>query len=226
MAEIAIAVDGPASSGKGTVARGVARQLGYAYVDTGAMYRSVAMMAARRGVAWDDAEALGAVAASLSFRFTWDGGALRVEVDGEDVTRDIRADEIGTGASKVSAFSAVRRALLSLQRSLADEGGVVMDGRDIGTVVLPEAQLKVFLTASLDERARRRHAELVRRGDSVSFEQVREAIERRDAADSGRAIAPLEPAVDSVRVDTTELSITAAIERVLTHARERGASLP
>ncbi|HMV67426.1 MAG TPA: (d)CMP kinase, partial [Myxococcota bacterium] len=161
---ITIAVDGPASSGKGTVARAVARALGYAYVDTGAMYRSVALVASRRGVGWDDEPALADLAAGLSFRFGWDGARLRVEVDGEDVTAAIRADTFGTGASRVSRLPRVRAALLDLQRALGAAGGVVMDGRDIGTVVLPAADLKVYLDADVHERARRRHAEIVGRG--------------------------------------------------------------
>jgi cytidylate kinase len=219
--EIAIAVDGPGSSGKGTVARAVARSLGYQYVDTGAMYRSVALAAVRRGVPLTDEAALSSLAASLRFRFAWDGDVLRVHLDGEDVTRDIRTEAVGQAASRVSALPGVRTALLTLQRELARAGGVVMDGRDIGTVVLPDAELKVFLDADLDERARRRHEELLRRGEPVAFEQVRAELAERDERDRSRATAPLRAADDAVVVDSTELTIRQAVERVLGLARSR-----
>jgi cytidylate kinase len=218
---LTIAVDGPGSSGKGTVARGVARELGYRYVDTGAMYRAVALRAREAGVDWDDAEGVAALARALRFEFDWDGEVLRVQVDGHDVTRPIRADDIGQGASRVSTHPAVREALLGLQRSLGAEGGVVMDGRDIGTVVLPDAQLKVFLDASLEERARRRHEELIRRGETPHVADVRAALEARDHQDRERAVAPLRPAEDAVVIDTTALSITQAIDALLSIARAR-----
>jgi cytidylate kinase len=222
---LTIAVDGPGSSGKGTVARGVARSLGYQYVDTGAMYRCVALLARRRGVAWDDEFRLTRLAEGLRFRFTWDGDVLKVEVDGEDLTRAIREDEIGQGASRVSTFPKVRAALLGLQRALGAGGGVVMDGRDIGTVVLPDADLKVFLDASLEERARRRFEELVRRGELVHLDDVRRALDARDRQDRERAVAPLVAAPDAVHVDTTELTIPRAIEVLLGLARARAGAV-
>lgn len=218
---ICIAVDGPGSSGKGTVARAVARSLGYAYVDTGAMYRAVALIALRHGVDWDDAEAVAKLAAGLDFQFHWDGDVLRLSVDGTDVSRELRRDAIGTGASRVSRHPQVREALLERQRDLARSGGVVMDGRDIGTVVLPDAELKVFLDADLDERARRRHEELLRRGEVVRFQTVREALAARDRRDAERDVAPLRPADDAVPLDTTELTIRQAVASVLFLARER-----
>jgi cytidylate kinase len=221
---ISIAIDGPASSGKGTVARGVARALHYHYVDTGAMYRAVALVAMRRGVPWEDPEELGALAAGLAFRFEWDDDdVLHVIVDGDDVTRAIREDALGTGASTVSRHPEVREALLGLQRALGRQGSVVMDGRDIGTVVLPDAQLKVYLDADLDERARRRHDELLRRGESYTFDEVKAGIHARDRQDSERAAAPLRIADDAIVVDTTELSIPQAIRKVLELAHQRGA---
>ncbi len=226
MTRIRIAVDGPGSSGKGTVARAVARALHYAYVDTGAMYRAVALFALRREVDWDDAEGLADVAASLRFDFRWDGDVLRVFVDGVEVTRDLRSDAMSTGASRVSRHPEVRQALLELQRSLAAQGGVVMDGRDIGTVVLPEAELKVYLDADLEERARRRHEELVRRGEAVSYSRVREALAARDRRDQERAVAPLKPAVDAIVLDTTALTIPAAVKAVLELVRTHGADVP
>ena len=218
---IRIAVDGPGSSGKGTVARAVAQQLGYTYVDTGAMYRAVALEALRHDVDWDDAPALAALAKSLVFDFRWDGEVLRVLLDGVDVTRDLRRDAMSTGASRVSRHAPVRDALLDLQRGLAARGGVVMDGRDIGTVVLPDAELKVFLDAALDERARRRWEELVRRGDPVHYATVREALEHRDKRDRERDVAPLKPAADAVRLDTTDLTIRQATDAVLQLAVDR-----
>lgn len=219
--QLTIAVDGPASSGKGTVARGVARALGYQYVDTGAMYRAVALFARRRGIAWDDEAALARLARELRFRFHWDGEVLRVEVDGEDVTSAIREDAIGNGASDVSALPAVRAALLEQQRALGARGGVVMDGRDIGTVVLPDADLKIFLDAGLDERARRRHEELLRRGEVVHYVDVRDAIADRDRRDREREVAPLRQAPDAVYVDSTDLTIRQAVDLLLALARER-----
>jgi cytidylate kinase len=221
VAELAIAIDGPASSGKGTVARGVAERLGYAYVDTGAMYRSVALLARRRGISWDDEAGLAALATGLRFSFQWADGLLRVIVDGEELTRAIRTDELGTGASMVSRHPAVRSALLGLQRGLADAGGVVMDGRDIGTVVLPDAELKIYLDAALDERARRRHEELVRRGEPVTLHDVEDAMRARDAQDMNRSVAPLAVAADAVVLDSTHLTIRQAIEQVLALAASR-----
>ncbi len=212
---LVIAVDGPASSGKGTVARGVARALGYQYVDTGAMYRAVALTAEKRGVSWEDGPALAALAAGLDFRFSWDGDVLRVEVDGRDLTSALRREGFGRGASAVSALPEVRAALLARQRDLGRQGGVVMDGRDIGTVVLPDADLKVYLDADLEERALRRHEELLRRGTVVSYQEVLDALAARDAQDRERPVAPLRQADDAVYLDTTRLSIRQAIDAVL-----------
>lgn len=212
---LCIAVDGPGSSGKGTVARAAARALGYQYVDTGAMYRAVALVARQRGIPWDDGPALALLAERLSFTFSWDEDLLRIAVDGRDVTRAIRADDIGLGASVVSRFPEVRAALLQLQRALAADGGVVMDGRDIGTVVLPHADLKVFLDAGVEERARRRHEELLRQGESVHYAEVLEALELRDRQDRERPVAPLLPAPDAVIVDTTDLTVRQATQALL-----------
>ncbi|MEQ1567347.1 MAG: (d)CMP kinase [Myxococcota bacterium] len=221
MRRLTIAVDGPGSSGKGTVARSVARALGYRYVDTGAMYRALALRARRSGIDWEDATALARLAGTLRFGFAWDGDVLRVDVDGEDLTRAIRADDIGLGASQVSRHPPVRAALLDLQRSLGAEGGVVMDGRDIGTVVLPTADLKVYLDASLEERTRRRHEELIRHGDATSVSEVRDALAARDRQDRERAVAPLRPAADAIHLDTTALSIAQAVDALLSIARRR-----
>ncbi|MFK7931850.1 MAG: (d)CMP kinase [Myxococcota bacterium] len=210
-----IAIDGPGSSGKGTVAKAVARQLDLQYVDTGAMYRAVALLASQKGVDWSDEPAVADVANRLQFQFVWDGDFLRLRVDDVDITGEIRTERVGQGASKVSALPAVRAALLDRQRALATAGGVVMDGRDIGTVVLPDADLKVFLDADLDERARRRHEELVRRGEAARFDSVRADLSERDDRDRSRSVAPLKPADDAVILDSTELTIPQAVARVI-----------
>jgi CMP/dCMP kinase len=220
---ICIAIDGPASSGKGTVARQVARALGYAYVDTGAMYRCVGLVALRQGVAMTDGESLGALAGGLRLAFSWSVDGLRVLLDGEDVSEDIRTEDVGQAASTVGTHAQVRTALLGLQRRLGADGGVVMDGRDIGTVILPRAELKVFLDASVEERARRRHAELLQRGLDVRLEAVLGELRTRDAQDSGRAVAPLRVADDAVIVDSTRLPPDSVVAAVLRLAQERGA---
>ena len=218
-----IAIDGPASSGKGTVARMVAQRLGYAYIDTGAMYRAVAHAAEQQGVSWDDGAALGQVAAGLSFGFRWDGASLRVLVNGEDVSDTIRSAELGQGASRVSVFPEVRTALLERQRELARDGRVVMEGRDIGTVVLPDARLKVFLEASLEARAVRRADEFRRKGQGdVQTAEVMAELRERDARDRGRSVAPLRQAADARLLDTTALSAAQAADVIVSWAREIG----
>jgi cytidylate kinase len=220
---IAIAIDGPAGSGKGTAARRLAQALGYGWIDTGAMYRAVAWAARERGVSWDDEAGLGALAARLCLVFGQDEERLTLHVDGVDVTDAIRADAVGTGASRVSRWPAVRSALLGQQRALGAAGGVVMDGRDIGTVVLTDAALKVFLDADLDERARRRTEELRGRGENVDPDAIREAMARRDAEDTQRVVAPLCAAADAVHLDATALSPDEVVAALLGLARARGA---
>jgi cytidylate kinase len=221
---IRIAIDGPGSSGKGTVARMVAEALGYRYIDTGAMYRAVALAGLRQGVGWKDASAIGAVARAARIDFEWDGHALRTTLDDEDVSDTIRREDIGQGASDVASVPEVRTALLEHQRNLGRKGGVVMDGRDIGTVVLPDAELKVFLDASLDERARRRALELAERGENRQESQVRDELRERDRQDSSRAVAPLLQAPDAVHVDTTGMAPEAVRDQILQLARARGAA--
>ena len=222
---IVIAIDGPASSGKGTVAKNVARTLGYAYIDTGAMYRSVALLAIEQGLAFSNAESISSLATHMDFRFHWNGNELRVEVrtrgeEWNDVTTALRAEEVGRGASDVATIPGVRAALLGLQRNLAAAGGVVMDGRDIGSVVLPNADLKVFLDANIVARAKRRHQELAQRGEMVAYDTVLEEISSRDAQDTQRHAAPLAHAEDAMYLDTTHMSAQMAAERLVTIARK------
>ena len=212
---ITIAIDGPASSGKGTVARTVARRLNYAYIDTGAMYRSVALAAQRRGLDLAHADELGQLTTTLEFQFRWSGSGLLVIVNGEDWSDAIRTETVGKGASDVAVHAPVRAALLERQRALAQEGGIVMDGRDIGSVVLPDADLKIFLDASVDERARRRHAELVARGLDVSLDTIRNEVSERDHQDRTRAEAPLIQTEDAVYLDTTAMSAEASAEQIV-----------
>ena len=212
---ITIAIDGPASSGKGTVARTVARRLNYAYIDTGAMYRSVALAAQRRVLDLAHADELGQLTTTLEFQFRWSDSGLRVIVNGEDWSDAIRTETVGKGASDVAVHAPVRAALLERQRALAREGGIVMDGRDIGSVVLPDADLKIFLDASVDERARRRHAELVARGLDVSLDTIRNEVSERDHQDRTRAEAPLIQTEDAVYLDTTAMSAEASAEQIV-----------
>jgi len=221
MSGFAIAVDGPASSGKGTVARLVAMELGYAYIDTGAMYRAVALTAIREGLDQRDGPTLAARTARMRFSFGFEDGRFIIGLDGEDISRAIRTQEVGAGASLVAVLGEVRTALLETQRALATEQGVVMDGRDIGTVVLPEAELKVYLDADAAVRARRRHAELVGRGVEVSYDEVHAELAHRDAQDSGREHAPLAQAADAVRIDCTHLTPEQVTLQVVNMARAR-----
>ncbi len=215
-----MAIDGPAGAGKSTVARQLARKLGFSMIDTGAIYRSVALAAARAGVAWDDDARLGALLdAGLALSF--DGE--RVLLRGQDVTQAIRTPEITRGASVVSARAVVRQKLLQMQRDLgrAAPKGAVLEGRDIGTVVFPDAQVKFFLTASDEARATRRHAELAEKGVDVPLAEVLADQRRRDKDDTERAIAPLRAAPDAIRVDTTGLDLDEVVERCLQEASAR-----
>ena len=219
----AIAIDGPASSGKGTVARLVAKELEYAYIDTGSMYRSVALLARRHGIPWEDEETLAELAESLDFQFSFRDGAFKVVVNGEDLSQRIRTEVVGQGASSVAVQPMVRAALLGVQRGLAQREGVVLDGRDIGTVVLPDAPLKVFMDADLVVRAQRRHTELIARGIEKTVSQVQQELAARDHQDSSRATAPLKQAADAVYLDTTALTPETVAWRIVALARERGA---
>jgi cytidylate kinase len=215
-----IAVDGPAASGKGTIAAGVAGALGFHYLDSGALYRLVALQALERGIDAGDAAALAAEAARLPVAFS--GG--RTTLDGRDVTDLIRGEAASRMASAVAVHPGVRAALLTRQRAFRQPPGLVADGRDMGTVVFPDAVLKVFLTASAEERARRRHKQLIEKGMSVTIDSLLRDIRERDARDATRAVAPLVAAPDAVLLDTTDLSIAAATDAVLAHFAGRGAA--
>jgi cytidylate kinase len=211
-----VAIDGPAGVGKSTTARALAQRLGYVLVDTGALYRGVALAARERGIPWEDEAAVTALSRDIELSFvSQEDGTPRLLLDGRDRADEIRTPEISTGASRVSAYPGVRRALLGIQRELGRHGGVVLEGRDIGTVVFPDAEVKLFLTASAEERARRRVKDLQDRGMTTDRDQVLAQIRARDEADSSRAIAPLRPAEDAVILDSTSLDLEAVVQHVL-----------
>jgi cytidylate kinase len=217
-----IAIDGPSGSGKGTVARLVAERLGWHLLDSGALYRLVALAGAVRGLDPADEHGHGAVAAALDARFGVDAsGAERVLLDGLDVTRELRAETTGNMASVVAAMPAVRGALFERQRIFAKPPGLVADGRDMGTVIFPAARLKVFLTASPEERARRRHNQLKEKGLAASLAGLSQEILERDQRDAARTTAPLKPAADAVLIDSTGVSVEAVVQRILDLARNR-----
>lgn len=214
-----VALDGPAGAGKSTVAIRVAAELGYRLISTGALYRAVALTAIERGVSLDAAATLEEIAAGLRVEFEVEEGVNRVRLDGVDVTDALRSAEVSSGASVVSAIPAVRDALTELQRSYGRSMDVVMEGRDIGTVIFPGAETKVFLTASAEERARRRVADYERAGSPRPFEAVLKEIEERDERDTNRAVAPLRPAADAHHVDATDASVDEVVEEVVRLAR-------
>ena len=203
---VVVAIDGPSASGKGTVGRRVAHQLGYRYIDTGAMYRAVALGAKKAHVSWEDGPGVADLIPTLNLRLTSDDPP-HILLGSDDVSEAIRTEEIGIGASRVSRLPEVRAGLLALQRQMGEEGGVVMDGRDIGTVVFPRAEVKIYLTASSSERSRRRVAELRAKGQSVDPQQVEEDLKARDLTDMTRTEAPLTRAPDAIEVDTTGMTV-------------------
>jgi CMP/dCMP kinase len=219
-----VAIDGPAGVGKSTTARKLAAELGFVLVDTGALYRGVALAARDAGVAWTEADALGKLASDLDLTFVLSpDGEPRLHIAGVDRADEIRTTDIAAGASKVATHPPVRDALLGLQRRLGAEGGVVLEGRDIGTVVFPDAEVKVFLTAAATERAKRRVLDLAERGTVANEAEILQQIEARDAQDSGREVAPLRPADDAIHLDSTHLSMDAVIAEIATLARAAGA---
>jgi cytidylate kinase len=206
-----IAIDGPSASGKGTVAVKVAEILGFHFLDSGALYRLVGLAALDRGIALDDVTALAVLSRDLGCRFT--GG--RIDLDGRDVTDAIRAEAVSAAASCVAALQPVRDALLERQRAFRSAPGLVADGRDMGTVVFPDATVKIFLTADAEERARRRYKQLIEKGMNARMDDLLQDIRKRDERDSNRAAAPLLKAPDAVELDTTGMSIEASVARVL-----------
>lgn len=216
---INVAIDGPAGAGKSTIAKAAAKALGYIYVDTGALYRTVALGAVRAGVLESD-DGIAALLPSLLVELKFVDGSQHVYLNGEDVSDLIRTPEISMGASKVSAVPAVRAFLLDLQRDLAKKNNVIMDGRDIATVVLPNAQVKIFLSATPECRARRRYKELVEKGQTVTYEDVLADVNRRDYQDSHREIAPLKPSADSIMADTSELDLQQSTDLIINIIRE------
>jgi len=217
-----VAIDGPAGSGKSTVARMLAERLGYAYVDTGALYRCVALAVERAALRGNLEEEAGSLARGIEIAFKGPATKQRVLLDGEDVSEAIRTPEISMLASRVSAIPSVRSALLDQQRRLAKAGGAVLEGRDIGTVVLPNAEVKFFLTASAKARAERRYKELVARGVDTSLDKVRSEQEERDRNDAGREIAPLKAAPDAEIVDTSDMTVLEVIEHLERRVRGLG----
>lgn len=216
-----ITIDGPVSSGKGTVAREVAVRLGWHLLDSGALYRVLGFHADKTGVSLDDERALVDLAENLPVRFVEQGGDTRVVLDGEDVSNIIRTEQVGELASKVAVFQPVRDALLGRQQTFAQAPGLVADGRDMGTVVFTAAPLKIFLTASAEERARRRYNQLKEKGFGATLAALVEDIRSRDERDMNRDVAPLRPADDALVVDSTSLTVTEVVDRILDEARQR-----
>lgn len=217
-----IAIDGPAGAGKSTIAREVARRLGFVYVDTGAMYRAVALYLLRQGVDAADENAVGAAASKAQVSLSYENGAQQVFLNGENVSGQIRSEEVGKMASAASGYMAVREKLVELQKALAERENVVMDGRDIGTCVLPDAPVKIYLTASSRVRAERRFKELAQKGVSCSLDEIEKDIIERDYQDMHREHSPLTQAEDAVLLDSSLMTIGQVVEAIIRTARDRG----
>jgi len=218
-----ITIDGPSGSGKGTIAQRVARALGWHFLDSGALYRLVALAARNHGVGWDNEAGLEVLARNMDVQFiASDKGDPRIVMEGEDVSRDIRTDEMGQGASKVAILPAVREGLLQRQRDFREMPGLVADGRDMGTVVFTDAPLKIFLTASAEERADRRYKQLHEKGLSANLSDLLRSIQARDEQDMNRPIAPLKPAEGALMLDSTRSSIEDVFNQVMAEVRARG----
>lgn len=217
---INVAIDGPAGAGKSTIAKAAAKELGFIYVDTGALYRAVAYNAVKNGVI-DDEQGIISMIDDTKIELKYVEGVQSVYLNGKDVSGFIRTPEISMGASKVSAIPQVREFLLNLQREIAKTNNVIMDGRDIATVVLPDAEVKIFLFASPECRAERRYKELVEKGENVSFDDVLKDVNQRDYQDSHREIAPLKPSEESIMADTSELTLQESIDLIVNTIKER-----
>lgn len=218
---INIAIDGPAGAGKSTLSKLLASRLGFLYIDTGALYRAIGLMALRSNIPASDDKCLRSLLGSIKIEIRFKNGGQHVYVNGEDVSTQIRSPEVSMAASAYSAVPQVRTFLLGLQKDMAARNNVVMDGRDIGTVVLPNADLKIFLTASAQDRANRRYTEMIQRGDTADYAQVLEDMIKRDAADSEREIAPLKQADDAVLLDTTGFTLEASLDALLALVRSK-----
>jgi len=217
----AIAIDGPAGAGKSTIARCAAKEIGYIYVDTGALYRAVGLYMLKQGIDTADVHAVSPLLGQVEVTLAFQNGEQKVILCGEDVSQDIRTAEVSMAASNVSAIPAVRDFLFSLQKDIAKNNNVVMDGRDIGTVVLPDAQVKIFLTASPEERARRRYEEMIKKGEPADYGDVLSDLKMRDYNDSHRAVAPLIPAANAVIVDTTGNTLEQSVEQLIFIIKEK-----
>ena len=221
MKKLVVAIDGPAGAGKSTVAKLAAKELGYTYIDTGAMYRAVAWKTLQQKADVTDALILDVVR-DIDVRLAYQDGVTQVFVDGQDITGEVRTPEVSHIVSQVAALGPVREKMVDLQRRMATEGGVLMDGRDIATHVLPDADVKIFLTASIEERAQRRWKEMKEKGYDMSLEELQKDIAARDKADSEREISPLVQADDATLLDTTGLSIDGVVARILAMCSEAG----
>lgn len=215
MAIFSIAIDGPAGAGKSTIAKEIAKKLGCTYIDTGAMYRTVGYYCIRAGIDYSDELCVDKAIEAIHIDLKYEGITQRILLNGEDVSEAIRTQEVAASASKVATFAKVRTALVAMQRNLQTKQSVVMDGRDIGTVVLPNATLKIFLTASAEERAKRRLMEYEAKGIVADFETLLEEIKQRDEQDSTREVSPLRQASDAIAIDTTWLTIDEIVEQII-----------
>ncbi|RKY68672.1 MAG: (d)CMP kinase [Candidatus Latescibacterota bacterium] len=220
---LTIAIDGPAGSGKSTTARLVAQRLGYAYIDTGAMYRAMALKALREGVDPKDRDAVAELADRTRIELKQQDGAMHIYLDGEDVTEKLRLPEVTKAVTPVCQVNRVRQVLVEQQRQIGRNGAVVMEGRDIGTVVLPRAELKIFLNASLQERAKRRYLELRAQGLEIPLRQLKKQMAQRDKQDMSRAQAPLRKAEDAILIDTTKLTIEEQVDKIVNLAKSLSA---
>lgn len=209
-----VAIDGPASAGKSTVAKRVAKQFNYIYCDTGAMYRAITLKTIRAGISLDNAKEISTIVKNSKITFAPDDNGQKVFIDGDEITQDIRSEEVTNSVSAVAAIADVRQQLSAQQQAIAEDGGIVMDGRDIGTAVLPDAEVKIFLVASVEERARRRYKENIQKGINTPLEELQLEIEARDYKDSHRKVSPLTKAADAQEIDTTALTIDQVVSEI------------